>query len=179
MAEKVEPAVADLFRDVYHAAGHCLAVAQALEFDLKFLLWVLASAHVIAIPLESAVAMMEGQDKQTLGQLLRTVQKHVPFSAQDEVVLKKALSTRNAFIHGYLSDHAEQLVSPDGRAGMIAEVKAMRRAIAEGEKVVRRLIDELLNSFGFDPSAAQTGLLDEMRRLSVAASDGDVPARDA
>ena len=88
-------------------------------------------------------------DRKTLGQLLRAVQKLVPFDTSIEEHLKDALKKRNYLIHHFFVEHAENLQSERGRRKMIDELYDIIVFFNRLDPQVDQLWHDVWEKYGF------------------------------
>jgi hypothetical protein len=128
--------------DVYLKFGFASEAAQLLETQLGNLL--LASgaleADLFAKPNATRAAdLLNFVDRQTLGQLLKSLKKsHEPLDELD-LLLKHALSERNRLAHSYYREHNFRRNSEEGRAVMMADLESIHEKILEAYTAVLRI----------------------------------------
>jgi hypothetical protein len=167
MTEKSHPIDPEDLRDLYYWSGLCLQQAQTIEYGLKLLLWTLSSIGMQGVSLSDATDIIEDRNKKTMGQALTLLRKHGRFDSPSEKLLLDALRARNTFIHGFLIESVERVMDPELRPGVVAEIKALRKTIRAGDKVVREFIAELHRSAGLDPDETQAEFEEELRSLNA------------
>lgn len=134
-------------------AGAGLFDAQGLEYGLALLMYYIERLNPTA-NLPKIEAILDNEDKRTLGQLIRMLDPYVEKDPKLEHVFREALGARNDLIHRLLIDNAEHFPSLSGRREVLAKIKAARSAMAKADAAIRPLVAELGLKLGdFDPAA--------------------------
>jgi hypothetical protein len=143
--------------------GIALMTAQQIEYGVKYLLWMLSERGIIQYDPDRATNLMEGRSKLTLGQVMKVLGEHVTISDDVAETFRRALEARNRFIHGFLVDRTELIADPSTREGVIDEIKAIRRCMLDGDKVIQTGVSQLMKLYGVDFDKFQKDLMDEVR----------------
>jgi hypothetical protein len=134
-------------REVHYWAGQVLCAAQGLEYGCKFLLFILAEQKLIDYSPKDALALMEGDQKRTFGQIFNTLRRYIQFDAKREEQFLRALERRNFFIHDFYHARAESLATDAGRAEEIRSLKQLRVQFREADASTQSLIRPLFLHF--------------------------------
>ena len=125
--------------DVYRKFGEAFEAAQLLETELGTLL--LAHKCIDAGLLENsdanrATAIHKQINKQTLGQLTRSLGAVGASIVDLEQLLSDALVSRNRLAHSFYLQHNLRRNSDDGRNVMLRDLEAMHENLLEAYKAV-------------------------------------------
>ena len=174
MAEAGPPIDPKELRPLYYVAGLCLQACQQFEYDLKYLVWLAATARIAAFTPEEATDLIEGRNKKTLGQVLSLLrQRGVTFSPGGEADLARGLDERNRFVHGFLIEQTESIIDPRLRPGVRREIRAIRKAVRRADSFLRLFIPGLQAATGLEPATFEAELAAEVRALNGSISDAE------
>ncbi|GEO02657.1 hypothetical protein AAE02nite_03210 [Adhaeribacter aerolatus] len=142
--------------DLYFEAGAGLYDSQVIEYNFKYLIYLLSKTQLWDGDRETAKSILDGKTKHTLGQLFKFLRdKRILFLPDTEERLEDALAARNNLIHEYLAKNVALMMTKEGRHQMIKEIIELRKRIQQGNKSVSELIEALLEpSVGKDKLAA-------------------------
>jgi hypothetical protein len=166
MANKPPIGPSDL-KPLMYWAGLSLHACQQLEYSVKFLLVVMAEVGFGGISMREAVAIIEDQDKKTLGQLLNLLKQRVTISKGWSSALQAGLEARNEVIHRFLIENVERTVDPITRPEVLAALKQLRKTVLAGDQAVREIIETLSPLLPFDFAAMTRRLDEEVRARNV------------
>ncbi|MBI2918371.1 MAG: hypothetical protein HYY01_10310 [Chloroflexi bacterium] len=161
----------DDLKPLFYWAGLTLHACQQLEHGTKVLLVTMAEFGFGGFRLDDAIAIIEDEQKKTLGQILEHLQQRVKISEGWSTSLKEGLRSRNRFIHGFLTDSIERVVDPATRDEVIADVKAIRRVVLDGDHAVRQMLETLFAYGGLDWKRLNEQWADEVRAMNRPAND--------
>ena len=148
-----------LLMPFYAEAGAALAECQTLEYGIGLLLHHFSRVTPGKISLEQTVAIMENEDKKTLGQLILLLQDNFQLSDEIEDVLRQALQARNTIIHRFIIDNTQRLPDKESRQNVIKDLKLLRVKVRAGDDQIRPLIEKYgLILDGFDSKPYLNGL---------------------
>lgn len=128
--------------DVYRKFGFASEAAQLLETELGNALFVAGAVDANLIdnpdPIK-AREIWEFVNRQTLGQLLKSLHRSTDTleSLHDQLV--KALRERNRLVHSFYRQHNFRRNSDDGRAIMMKDLESIHDAVLEAYLAVIRL----------------------------------------
>ena len=128
--------------DVYCKFGFASEAAQLLETELGNLLLMTGAvdAGLIENPDPAkATELLTFVNKQTLGQLLKSLNRSTDSIAQLESQLTLALKERNRLSHSFYREHNFRRNSEDGRALMMKDLEAIHGVVLTAYKAVVRL----------------------------------------
>jgi hypothetical protein len=128
--------------EVYRKFGEVSEAAQLLETELGNMLFL--HSGVAAGLLETtdpgqARELLTFVNRQTLGQLLKSLHRSTDSLVELEALLATALTQRNRLSHSFYREHNFRRNSDEGRAVMLQDLEAVHDAIIEAYKAVMRL----------------------------------------
>jgi hypothetical protein len=128
--------------DVYRKFGEAAEAAQLVETELGNML--LAARCIDEGLLTNknpgrAKEILGSVDRQTLGQLLKSVNNHSQSLDALDGVLSKALQERNRLLHSFYRQHNFRRNSDEGRALMLQDLEAIHSALLDGYKAILAL----------------------------------------
>lgn len=147
-------------------AGLSLHACQQFEYGIKFLFVVMAEVGFGKVSTPDAVAIIEDENKKTLGQLLKLLNRTVTISAGSSSALDVGLAARNRIIHRFLLESIELIVDPMARPRVIAELKQLRTLVLAGDQAVREIIEAVYAYGGVDWQAMEQKFREEVRALN-------------
>ncbi len=128
--------------DVYLKFGETAEAAQLLETELGTMLLInrAAAAGLFgAVDPTSAADLLSMIDRQTLGQLLKSLRATASSLDTLEIVLWRALEERNRLQHSFYRQHNFRRNSDQGRAVMLRDLDQIHDAILGAYKAVMLL----------------------------------------
>ena len=128
--------------DVYLKFGFASEAAQLLETELGNLLFAsgVLEADLINSPDPSKAAhILTFVNRQTLGQLLQSLNRATDALNELEQVLARALSERNRLAHSFYREHNLRRNSEEGRKVMMADLESIHNSLLDAYKAVMRL----------------------------------------
>jgi hypothetical protein len=129
---------------VFAEFGGAVHTAQRLEFGLTFLL-AFAVKYDNATVEKSAVDRLSTNDaEKTLGELWHAVKKSEYVTRAEQKKIRKAIKERNVLVHNYLIDKGALLLTSDGRAEMLADIRRMQASLRKADEIVESLVDRYL-----------------------------------
>ena len=128
--------------DVYRKFGETSEAAQLLETELGNIL--LLTGAIAAGILENPDAAKAKElfnfiDRQTLGQLLKSLNRSTDSLAALESLLSRALKERNRLSHSFYREYNFRRNSDEGRALMLKDLESIHDVVLEAYKEVMRL----------------------------------------
>jgi hypothetical protein len=129
---------------VYAEFGGAVHTAQRLEFGLTLLL-AFAVKYDEATIGKSAVERLSTNDaEKTLGELWHAVKKSEYVTSAEQKKIRKAIKERNILVHSYLIDKGELLLTREGRAEMLADIRRVQDLLRKADEIVESLVDRYL-----------------------------------
>ena len=129
---------------VFAEFGGAVHTAQRLEFGLTLLL-AFAVKYDDATVEKSAVERLSTNDaEKTLGELWHAVKKSVYVTRAEQKKIRKAIKERNILVHDYLIDKGELLLTPEGRAEMLSDIRRIQASLRKADEIVESLVDRYL-----------------------------------
>jgi hypothetical protein len=128
--------------DVYLKFGFAAEAAQLIETELGTLLMMVrgGAAGLLETPdPERAADMLESINRQTLGQLLKSMNNHTQSLDALEDLLRRALEQRNRLFHTFYREHNFRRNSEEGRALMLEDLEAIHSALLDAYKPLMAL----------------------------------------
>jgi hypothetical protein len=150
-------------------AGLSLQACQLFEYGVKFLLVVMAQTGFGKTSFPEAAAIIEDQDKKTVGQLLGLLKQRTTISDGWRSSLQAGLDARNEIIHRFFIERAEQIADPATRPDVLTELKRLRKTVLAGDEAVREIIETLYAYAGRDFRELVHNVHEEIRDLNDAA----------
>jgi translation initiation factor RLI1 len=126
-------------KELYAFFGMAMYQVQLLEQGITNLIVGLRIKGQYKPTVGDVIKLYEGADRHTLGQLLNAVRQLQPFSSELDDQVIEALQKRNYLAHRFFVEHAEDLLSEQGRRGMIDELIKTIRVL----KAVDSEVDDL------------------------------------
>ena len=141
--------------DVYRKFGETSEAAQLLETELGTLLLEgkLVEDGLLENPdPASATALYDRINRQTLGQLIRSLGLVATSAVEIERMLRDALAAPNRLVHSFYLKHNLRLHSDDGRELMLRDLESIHETLLDAYKVVLALcgvdVERLLAASG-------------------------------
>jgi hypothetical protein len=128
--------------DVYLKFGFASEAAQLLETELGNMLLMIGAvdADLVENPDPSrAGELFTFVNRQTLGQLLKSLGRSTDALSELEELLQRALKERNRLSHSFYREHNFRRNSEEGRALMMADLESVHETILDAYKEVMRL----------------------------------------
>lgn len=128
--------------DVYCKFGFASEAAQLLETELGNMLLMAGAtdAGLIENPDPTrAGELLKFINKQTLGQLLKSLNRSADSLAELDALLARALSERNRLSHSFYRQHNFRRNSEEGRAAMMKDLESIHDTLLVAYKAVMRL----------------------------------------
>ena len=139
--------------DVYFEFGLASEAAQLLETELGTILFRIGAieADLFENPdHDKAYEILQFVNRQTVGQLMRSVNKKKESLEELEDILTRALKERNRLAHSFYREHNNRRNSEDGRAIMLRDLEYIHDAILDANKAVMRFSGIDLDSMSID-----------------------------
>jgi len=122
---------------LYFELGTGLFDSQTLEYDIRFLIYILTDLGIIDIDPIKAEEISNGITKHTIGGLIKIIRdKTLTKETQDEFI-NLGIDARNKLIHHYMMDNIERIVSIDERKKMVIEIRDLRKEIQKADRVIK------------------------------------------
>jgi hypothetical protein len=134
---------------LYREVGEAVHLAQTLEFNLAALISILNrhyQTHIEAGPL------IVGEDKRTLGQLIREIQKRGKLDQAGIDAFSAALEARNYVTHHFFIRNIEAFADNDRRTEAIANLTAHAKQIALGAAMTSGFVQGFCKALNISPS---------------------------
>lgn len=129
---------------VFAEFGGAVHTAQRLEFGLTLLLAFAVKYDEAKIG-KSAVDRLSTNDaEKTLGELWHAVKKSEYLTRAEQKKIRKAIKDRNILVHSYLIDKGEMLLTREGRAEMLVDIKRLQDSLKKADEIVESLVDRYL-----------------------------------
>lgn len=132
---------------VFLELGKAVYICQSFEHSLCLLLSQLA--HEKSQPEEEAFqAAWDFHSSKPMGQLLKSLRKHIDVPDDLDDYLNTGVKIRNKIIHGYLTNNVTRLYDPKGRLEIEKELEQLKNEVKRRDIVITKLIDTLLKKYG-------------------------------
>jgi hypothetical protein len=129
---------------VFAEFGGAVHTAQRLEFGLTLLLAFAVKYDDATIGRASVDRLATNDAEKTLGELWHAVKKTEYVTRAEQKKIRKAIKERNMLVHNYLIDKGEMLLTREGRAEMLADIKRIQNSLRNADEIVESLIDRYL-----------------------------------
>ncbi len=129
---------------VFAEFGAAVHTAQRLEFGLTLLLAFAVKYDEATIGKSTVDRLSSNQAEKTLGELWHAVKKSEYVTRAEQKKIRKAIKERNVLVHSYLIDKSELLLTPAGRAEMLADIRRMQKSLRKADEIVESLVDRYL-----------------------------------
>ncbi len=133
---------------IYAEFGAAVHDTQVLEFGLVLLMALATRYDDAHFTKEAVRALSSAHAGQTLGELFRVVRKQEYFTSPERKAIHKAIRLRNELVHRFMVNRVEQVLSPEGRKGLLEEIRAIREAVQSADRIIASLIDRYLEEYG-------------------------------
>lgn len=141
---KTEEEKKQALSDLFFEAGAGLYDSQVLEYNIKYLIYLLGKIGFMKINAETAISIIEGKTKHTIGALFKLLRdKGISFSPDTEENLNNALKARNELIHSFLVKDVERMAVTQGREEMVKEIGQFRKVIHKASASIAKPIEVL------------------------------------
>jgi hypothetical protein len=147
--------------DVYRKFGMVSEAAQLLETELGTLLFDFGIAEegllmpTPAANRERAAELLNGINRQTLGQLIRNAKRHTDALDQIEPLIGTALEERNRLTHHFYRQHNLCRNSDGGRSIMLSDLESIHDVLLKAYKAVMLLSGIDLNALVKETTARE------------------------
>jgi hypothetical protein len=122
--------------------------SQALEYDIRYLIFIIADLKLIEFTKLNIDEIVEGNTKHTIGMLIKILRDKIEIETSDDEIFDIGIRSRNNLIHHYLMDNIQRLTSAIDREGMVLEIRKLRRDVRKADSIIKRFIEELLPAYG-------------------------------
>lgn len=133
---------------IYAEFGAAVHDTQVLEFGLVLLMALATRYDDAHFTAEAVRALSSAHAGQTLGELFRVVRKKEYFTSPERKSIHKAIRLRNELVHRFMVDRVEQILSPEGRQTLLEEIRGIRGAVQNADRIIASLIDRYLEEYG-------------------------------
>lgn len=135
---------------VFAEFGGAVHTAQRLEFGLTLLLAFAVKFDEAKIGKSTVDKLASSEAEKTLGELWHSVKKSEYLTRAEQKRIRKAIKDRNILVHSFLIDNGEQLLTPEGRAQMLTDIRRMQTSIRKADEIVESLVDRYLVEYDAD-----------------------------
>lgn len=129
---------------VFAEFGGAVHTAQRLEFGLTLLLAFAVKFDEATIGKSTVERLSTNDAEKTLGELWHAVKKSEYLTRAEQKKIRKAIKERNILVHSYLIDKGEMLLTREGRAEMLNDIKRMQTSLRKADEIVESLVDRYL-----------------------------------
>lgn len=129
---------------VFAEFGGAVHTAQRLEFGLTLLLAFAVKFDEATIGKSAVERLATNDAEKTLGELWHAVKKSEYLTRAEQKKIRKAIKERNILVHSYLIDNGENLLTREGRAEMLQDIKRMQVSLRKADEIVESLVDRYL-----------------------------------
>ncbi len=129
---------------IYAEFGGAVHTAQRLEFGLTLLLAFAVKYDEATIGKSTVDRLSTYDAEKTLGELWHAVKKSEYVTRAEQKKIRKAIKERNILVHSYLIDKGELLLTREGRAEMLADIRRVQDLLRKADEIVESLVDRYL-----------------------------------
>lgn len=143
----------EILQPIYFEAGAALFDCQSFEYDIAYLLYLLARFGTEGLEVSNVVAILENEEKKTAGQLIRLLKMHLTVSEGLEETLINSLKARNELIHRFLIENVERIAEPNEHEKLVKEIRSLRSLVQKSHKELDPLVKalaEMLDGISID-----------------------------
>jgi HPt (histidine-containing phosphotransfer) domain-containing protein len=138
----------DVLQPIFFEAGAALFDCQSFEHGIAYLLYLFSRMGAKGLNTDSAVAILEDEEKKTAGQLIGMLKKHLEVSEGMEQSLTEALKARNKLIHRFLVENVERMAKLEEHAEIEKEIKSLRSKVRKSHKQLEPFVAALAKHLG-------------------------------
>ena len=135
---------------IFAEFGGAVHIAQRLEFGLTLLLAFAVKFDEATIGKTTVDRLSTNDAEKTLGELWHAVKKSEYLTRAEQKKIRKAIKERNVLVHSYLIDKGDLLLTPDGRAEILVDIKRMQDLLMKADEIVESLVDRYLVEYDAD-----------------------------
>ena len=132
---------------VIYELGVAVYVAQQFETSLLLLISLL-TANDDMVTAESFKSGVATHSKKTLGQLADIFQSKLSLPSNYQDYIRQGVEARNKVMHGFVLRNTSKLLSIEGRAAIIDELRDAQHIINERLESINAALDRALQIFG-------------------------------
>ena len=139
--------------DVYRKFGDASEAAQLLETELGTMLFAIGAVEAGLLDgsdPSKAADILSFVNRQTLGQLMRSLNRSTDSLARLEDLLTFALRERNRLSHSFYREHNFRRNSEEGRVIMLKDLESIHTTLLEAYKAVMLLSGVDLDNINMD-----------------------------
>lgn len=135
---------------VFAEFGGAVHAAQRLEFGLTLLLAFAVKFDDASVDKATIDRLSTKDAEKTLGELWHAVKKSEYVTRAEQKQIRKAIKERNILVHSYLIDKGELLLTSEGRAEMLVDIKRIQNLLRKADEIVESLVDRYLVEYDVD-----------------------------
>lgn len=137
-------------KELFAYFGLAVYYGQALEQQLTNLL-LLTKLSQGRTPTEADLTdLYQRKLSNSLGQLIKEIQHHFPFSEQETAQLEEVWKQRNHIVHDYFKERIQETFTAAGRAKMIQELKRFKNKARRLEIKLQGYCTEMFKKLGLE-----------------------------
>lgn len=143
----------EILQPIFFEAGAALFDCQEFEYGIAYLLYLFARFGTDGLDPNNAVAILENEEKETAGQLVGILKKHLQVSDGLEQALASALKARNNLIHRYLTENVERIADPKEHNKIVKEIESLRKQVRKAHQQLEpfvKALAEMLDGVSID-----------------------------
>ncbi|OBZ18246.1 hypothetical protein A8L34_01260 [Bacillus sp. FJAT-27264] len=137
-------------KELFAYFGLAVYYCQALEQQLTNLL-LLTKLSQGKTPTEADLTdLYQRKLSNSLGQLIKEIQHHFPFSEEETAQLQEVWKQRNHIVHDYFKERIQETFTSAGRSQMLRELKRFKNKACKLEKTLQGYCTELYAKLGLE-----------------------------
>ena len=122
--------------------------SQTLEYDIRFLIFILTDLEIIDFDPLKAEKISDGDTKHTIGGLIKIIRDKTSTKEDQDEIINLGIDARNILIHHFMMDNIERIVSTAEREKMVLEIRELRKNIQKADRVIKNVIEMLVPKYG-------------------------------
>lgn len=137
-------------KELFAYFGLAVYYGQALEQQLTNLLLLTKLSQGLTPTEADLTDLYQRKLSNSLGQLIKEIQHHFPFSEQETAQLEEVWKQRNHIVHDYFKERIQETFTPAGRAKMIRELKRFKNKARRLETKLQGYCTEMFVKLGLE-----------------------------
>lgn len=137
-------------KELFAYFGLAVYYGQALEQQLTNLLLLTKLSHGKTPTDADLTDLYQRKLSNSLGQLIKEIQHHFPFSEKETAQLQEVWKERNHIVHDYFKERIQETFTPTGRTQMIRELKRFKNKARRLEIKLQGYCTEMYAKLGLE-----------------------------
>ena len=137
-------------KELFAYFGLAVYYGQALEQQLANLLLLTKLSQGKTASEADLADLYQRKLGNSLGQLIKEIQHHFPFSEEETAQLQEVWKQRNYIVHDYFKERIQDTFTPAGRALIIRELKRFKNKASRLEIKLQGYCTEMYTKLGLE-----------------------------